>query len=268
MIAPVSPLEIDRFELKYLIPLSQVATISRYVEAYCEMDYYSQISPDSFYMINTLYLDSPSLYFFRSKLANDINYFSLRIRGYGQNPEPPFFLEIKSKNQDFCKKRRSKVMSKDLTSIFNPQSSEQSSQAFRLGASAAHFSNLVTTYSAQPTILTQYRRKAYLSKVDRYARVTFDLAMKYCERLTWDVAPGDSLMSPYDHPETYRWPDRNVILELKCERQIPYWIVDLIRIFNLERSNFSKFKSSMLDMNGVWERDVLRDLTPALPIRH
>lgn len=65
--SPVSPLELERYELKYQIPLEMVDPISKYVETYCDMDYYSCISPENYYVINSLYLDTPSLYLWRHK---------------------------------------------------------------------------------------------------------------------------------------------------------------------------------------------------------
>lgn len=54
-------------------------------------------------------------------------------------------------------------------------------------------------------------------------------------------------MLNYDHAGTFDHPGMNVVLELKCERKVPVWIVDLIRRFELTRGGFSKFEGSMLE---------------------
>lgn len=242
---PVSPLVLERYELKYLIPFSMVEPISRYVEKFCEMDYYSQISPDLFYTINSLYFESPTYHFMRAK-ENQTGRYSLRVRSYGDNPKPPYFFETKEKIADFSKKRRGKVPIENWSDIFlNPSAVK----GFDPGKDPhiQHFLSLLSLHNAHPMILTQYRRKAYLSTVDDYARVTFDRSMRYRIETNYDVIPRESQMLNYDDPEAFGYPGANVVLELKCERKIPVWIVDLIKRFNLVRMGFSKFESSMIE---------------------
>ena len=244
-IGPVSPSVLERYELKYLIPFSMVEPISRYVEIFCEMDYYSQISHDGFYTINSLYFETPNFFFMRNK-ANDTGRFSLRVRSYGDKPKAPYYFETKEKIADFSKKRRGKVPLENWSDVFlNPEA--LGSFDPRADKHTDYFVNLIRTYNAHPMILTQYRRRAYLSTLDDYARVTFDRQLCYREETRYNVDPNDGTMLNYDHPDTFGYPGVNVILELKCERKIPVWIVDLIRRFNLMRMGFSKFEGSMLE---------------------
>ena len=82
---------------------------------------------------------------------------------------------------------------------------------------------------ARPQVLTQYRRKAYLSEIDNYARVTFDRDLRYQVEDRYNVYPDEKQMCHYDIDEIYPHPEQCVILELKCEKKIPLWI----------RSNFA-----------------------------
>ncbi len=242
---PVSPLVLERYELKYLIPFSLVEPISRYVEKYCELDYYSQISHDGFYTINSLYFESPSFHFMRAK-ENQTARYSLRVRSYGDFPKPPYFLETKEKIADFSKKRRGRVPLDNWSDVFlNPDNLGSFDAA--ADPHIQHFLYLTRTYNAHPTILTQYRRKAYLSTVDDYARVTFDRSMRYMPETNYNVIPTEECMLNYDDPEAFKIPGANVVLELKCERKIPVWIVDLIKRFDLVRGGFSKFESAMTE---------------------
>ncbi len=244
-VGPVSPLVLERYELKYLIPLSMVEPISRYVEMFCTMDYYSQISHDYYYTINSLYFDTPTGYFFRSKV-DKTGRISMRVRSYGEGPKAPYFFEIKEKTGDFCKKRRGLVPIESWSQLFTdpdiPQTFDPSKSPH-----VASFLALAHTFGSVPTILTQYRRKAYLSTVDDYARVTFDRGLRCYPETRYNVYPDDQAMINYDHPTTFEDPGMNIILELKCERKIPVWMVDLIRRFNLTRGAFSKFESAMMD---------------------
>lgn len=245
MAGPVSPLVLERYELKYLIPFWMVQPISDYVAHFCEMDYYSQISPDGFYTINSLYFETPTYYFMRAK-ENQTGRFSLRVRSYGDKPKAPYYFETKEKIGDFSKKRRGRVPFENWGDLFlDPDKIK----GFDVTADPHldYFMSLVTTYGANPMILTQYRRKAYLSTVDDYARITFDRSLRYRPETDYNVIPTEESMLNFDDPETFGRPDVNVILELKCERKIPVWMVDLIKRFDLVRMGFSKFEGSMIE---------------------
>ncbi|WP_081111740.1 polyphosphate polymerase domain-containing protein [Bdellovibrio bacteriovorus] len=248
-VKPVSPLVLERYELKYLIPFSMVEPISRYVESFCDLDYYSQISHDGFYTINSLYFETPSFYFLRHK-DNQTGRYSLRVRSYGDQPKAPYYFETKEKIGDFSKKRRGKVPIENWGEIITDPSKPQSFDPEE-DTHLQYFLGLTRTYGANPTILTQYRRKAYISNIDDYARVTFDRFMRYREETEYNVNPAAAPMLNYDHPGAFGQPGMNVVLELKCERKIPVWIVDLIRRFNLVRGGFSKFEGSMKECFSI-----------------
>ncbi|HVK60809.1 MAG TPA: polyphosphate polymerase domain-containing protein [Bdellovibrionales bacterium] len=243
--AAVSPLFLERYELKYLIPLSMVDPICKFISGFCEMDYYSQISPDGYYTINSLYLDSPQLYFYRQKEAGLANRFSMRIRSYGDEAKPPYFFETKYKVREFVKKKRGKVSVPNWPDLFTtPGLVSQVDESSR--SNVQHFLDLAAIYNTEPQILTQYRRRAFLSTIDDYARVTFDRDLRYQPENTFNVIPDDRKLSHYDHPDSFLDPGNCVILELKCERKIPVWLIDLIQHFELTRGNFSKYGNSML----------------------
>lgn len=244
----VSPLFLERYELKYVIPMSMVAPICRYISPFCEMDYYSQVSPDKFYTINSLYFDSPTLYFLRQKDAGLSNRFSMRIRSYGDGTKPPYFFETKYKVREFVKKKRGKVKFLNWPELFDPsdispgliETVEDDSRS-----NVQHFLDLAMTYNVVPVILTQYRRLAFLSTIDDYARVTFDRDLRYQEPDGVSIHVNEKKMCHYDNPDSFDYPGGNVILELKAERKVPQWIVDLIQTFDLTQKSFSKYGNSM-----------------------
>lgn len=250
---PLSPLALERYELKYLIPLDLVEPISKYVEATCDLDYYSLVSPDRFYTINSLYLDSPSLYLLRFKEVAGAYNFNMRIRSYGDDPKPPYFFEIKYKLREFVRKKRAKVNTEEWAEILDGSEIPLAGVGQDSMENLRDFLYMKMTYNVEPVILTQYRRKAYISRIDDYARVTFDRDLRYQEQFEWCVKPKESLLCHYDHPESFESPGENVILELKCEKKIPLWMVDLIRKFELLSGSFSKFGNSMATYRGLPE---------------
>lgn len=247
----VSPLNVERYELKYRVPLSMVPQIAERVAQYCEMDYYSKTSPDGFYTINSLYFDTPHLGLFRSNGQGDFGYSCFRIRSYGDRPQPPFYLESKQKFREFCKKRRAKVKIGNLRDLFERPLEIEGYDPYA-DANSRDFLEKVDSFGLEPVVLTQYRRMAFLSVHDSYARVTFDRDLRLMEERDYNVIPDESRMSHYDHPDTFRDPNsgRNVILELKCERKIPLWMVQLIRDFELVHHRFSKYQTSVMDLYG------------------
>jgi SPX domain protein involved in polyphosphate accumulation len=246
-ISPVSPLLLQRYELKYLISPDLIEPISRFIEGHCVMDYYSQIAPENSYTINSLYFDNFSNHLLRRKIAGLDNTWNMRVRSYGTEPQAPFFTEVKLKKNDFSNKMRAKVganWSEILQSGEVPDDCDPRSRQY-----LEQFIFLMQKDGCYPRILTQYRRKAYLSEIDGYARVTFDrdLRYQYSDGI-YNVIPDDRLMCNYDIDEIYPHPEETVILELKCERQIPYWFRQLIQKFELTRRGFSKYGSSILEV--------------------
>lgn len=243
-ISAVSPLLLQRYELKYMIPFELVGPISTFIENHCEMDYYSQISRDHFYIINSLYFDTPNFEFFKRKEAAVQPSWSMRVRSYGANPKPPVFSELKLKINDFSNKMRAKIYCDNWAHVL--ESGEIPTDID--GKSRSYLENFIwhmNAYGAGPKILTQYRRKAYLSVIDQYARVTFDRDMRYQLEEGFNVTPYERAMCHYDTEDIFPHPSENVVLELKCEKRVPIWMLQLIKKFDLTRSGFSKYRNAI-----------------------
>ena len=73
---------------------------------------------------------------------------------------------------------------------------------------------MIYAYDAAPKVLTQYLRKAYVSDIDEYGRVTFDTDLRYQPEEEHNMVPHEDKMVPLDN-ETLFDPGSNVILELK-----------------------------------------------------
>jgi VTC domain len=248
LIAKTSPLNFERFELKYLIPESMIKPISDYIERYCVLDPHADETGS--YWINTLYLDSNDLRLFRRRENDEDRRFTMRIRSYGNQPKPPYFAEIKYKQDGVVKKYRHAFGNDLLQSLRdNPSSPPFHALTELPSKNLAMFTRLGEIYDVSPKILTRYRRIAYMSIIDSYARVTFDVDLQYQEEKNYNLTPDSRAMTHYDNPLRFH-SGCNVILELKCDTQVPLWMIDLIRRFNLQRSGFSKYCSSLAEMLG------------------
>lgn len=241
-----TPALLDRFEYKYTIPISMVDSIVDFISPYCSHDKYSALSPDRYYRINSLYFDTPDYLFLRQRMLKVEKRFNMRIRSYTDTPSFPYFFEIKQRIGDIVRKTRARVDDPDYekyfftTSYKPPEGDDLKNDKHR-----DLFYHTFYKYNARPVVLVQYRRQAFFSNYDEYARVTFDKGLRYMIPNGYQPKPIEQMMIPCDvqtGPENKDF----VILELKCYTSfVPIWMVDLVRAFNLQRVGFSKFSTCL-----------------------
>lgn len=185
------------------------------------------------YRIRSLYFDSLNNYFYREKLAGVSERVKLRIRTYFPiKKENVIFIEIKYKNNIKQKKMRS-IISYDnyqlllLGKYYQLLSKNKNDNVLSL------FVSFVLKYGARPKLCIDYDRKAYVSQYkSHYMRATFDTKISF--QLTNDLFTGaKNLQHLVDK--------KYVVLELKFENNIPFWMQGIIRKYNLRVSAISKY---------------------------
>jgi SPX domain protein involved in polyphosphate accumulation len=250
-----SPTLFERYELKFVIPEELIEPISDFCSIYCRPDMYSTMSPDGFYTVNSLYLDTPSYFFLKKRLARAENRFNMRVRCYGDQAVPCFG-EIKHKRDNIVRKYRVRMDDEQWQRIFEtPHDPLREAGGKNDPTYATLFHRVSYTYNAGPVVLTQYRRKAYESVIDDYARVTFDIDLNYQPPDGYKIVPYADRAVPHDNSTVFE-PGCNVILELKCySSQVPYWMIDLIRNFSLKRRRFSKYVISIREILYLYRYD-------------
>ena len=230
----------ERMELKYLIDESTAEKVRRDVAPYCASDPHNPCGADGprGYQISSLYLDSPGLAFFHAKERGDSNRVKLRVRGYGASPQA--VLERKRRVSDVIDKTRVTVDRKDVE-----QACLGRVDLGRENLEASHFlsefSSIVARSGAEPTLLLRYEREAYASDVDHYARVTMDRNIEARRTRSWDLDPIGGRWTRFDEHWRREYESRHVVLELKCQSHIPWWLTDLVRRHALKLQSFSKF---------------------------
>lgn len=248
------PPVLERYELKYLIPSEYIEPITDFLMVYCSLDHYSKIAKDNnyFYKISTLYLDTPNYEFLRQRIEGKAIRFNMRTRAYGDGDKAPYFLEIKNRTgiSGVVRKYRATVGEQHWPAIltdpaYRPPNSDINAEK----ANKELFIRLAISYAIEPKILTKYQRRAFFSNIDKYARVTMDTNMQYRVEHEYTVCSNVD-MTNYDNETIYAYnthSDANVILELKCDvAEVPYWMLDLIKLFDLKQLGFSKYMSSTL----------------------
>lgn len=237
---------LERFELKYHVPFYILPALDAFLAPWCELDPASAKSESGFYWITSLYLDSPRYTMLRWGATKPDGRFNMRIRAYGEHPESStaWHFETKEKSCDQVTKLRGVVKGATPELLWDETDQILTSARGEDKENLQRFFHRALSYNASPIVLTQYRRKAWFGRLEDYARVTLDIGMRWREERGFDFSVDPRDMRPSDLPERFD-PGCNAVLELKCSRdQVPVWMVELIRHFNLVRSGFSKFESA------------------------
>ncbi|MDM8549668.1 polyphosphate polymerase domain-containing protein [Desulfobacterales bacterium HSG2] len=251
------PPMLERYELKYTIPRELIEPVSDFASVYCSPDKYSLQTESGFYRVNNLYFDSPGYLFLRRRMEGAENRFNMRIRSYGDHPEMPYFLEIKQKIGNVVRKYRAPVTDREWYKVFTEPGAGfcEKNDASAEAKNRALFERSVFSYNASPKVLTQYVRKAWVSDVDDYARVTFDMDLRFMHETGYNLVPREEKMVSCDTEALFD-PGCSVILELKCyTSQVPLWMIDLIRYFDLQRRSFSKYMTGVAEVFGLHRYD-------------
>lgn len=254
LLASLPPV-IERCELKYIVPYSLVEPICRFIEPYCALDHHSATQPGHFYPVNSLYFDTPNFRFLKLRMWGAARRFNMRVRAYADGRQAPYFAEIKYKTPTSVKKFRASLETAEWPGILDQKSSTSQHPVAvdKEEISRELFVRLAHAYAIEPKIFTCYRRKAFFSLIDDYARVTFDINMQYRQqdphfgRDIYSLSPDGDCIN-YDNQTIYgdeAWEDGNVVLELKATAGlVPLWMMELIRRFELKQVGFSKYLNS------------------------
>ncbi|MGR3220493.1 MAG: VTC domain-containing protein [Candidatus Anammoxibacter sp.] len=250
------PPVLQRYEMKFVIPEYMIKPISDFVSVYCSLDKYSVRAENGFYRITNLYLDSPNYLFLTKRIEGCENRFNMRIRTYGDTSGLPCFLEIKQKCVDIVKKYRAIIHDEDWSRMFEvPGYKLHKEKGFKATSNKMLFFKTAYSYKAEPKVLTQYMRKAYVSDVDDYSRVTFDTELQYQPEEGYNLVPDENKMVHFDNEILFD-PECNVVLELKCyPARVPLWMIDLVRHFDLRRRGFSKYVTGVVNVLQLYRYD-------------
>ena len=86
-------LQLQRFELKYVVPESTALKVRDFVRSYLIIDEYGDGQPDFSYPVHSLYLDSDLLTIYWGTINGNKNRFKLRLRFYEDAPRAPVFFD-------------------------------------------------------------------------------------------------------------------------------------------------------------------------------
>lgn len=240
-------MQLQRWELKYVIPEETALAVREYVRPYLELDEYGAGRPNLSYTIHNLYLDSDDLAIYWGTINGDKNRYKLRLRFYEDNPKVPIFFEIKRRMNDAIMKQRGGVKRHAVEAVLggqHPGPDDLVSGDARQLVAIQRFVELMIRDQAGPTAHVTYEREAWISPVDNSVRVTMDrnvfISPEFTTRFTAQM----------DEPSCVF--GKLVILELKFTGRFPDWFKDLVRTFNLRQGSASKYADGIANKGEMY----------------
>ena len=239
----------NRFELKYLITLQQAERFKAGMKPYVVPDEYGQ--SNGRYTLSSLYYDSPDLHCYRENDDGLKFRRKLRIRRYGTDElftdESPVFLEIKQRYDRVTQKRRTVLPYREALRLCNDRQMPEHGSSDR--ALVEEVYAFVWQRNLRPMSLVRYDRQAFVGTAhDRGLRVTFDTSLSFQARqLRLHEEPSGLPMLAANR----------VVMEIKVNERIPWWLTELIAVHNLQRVGMSKYCRSIDaagSMPGVRQR--------------
>lgn len=220
----------QRQELKYLVPLRLVDLLLPQLERYFD---YDQHGNGGYYDVHSLYFDTQDWQAFYNKLDGLIHRKKFRLRSYSANPLPheKIFIEIKEKNNDTVFKRRLPMSIDEIHDLMLGRPGQKRSIIYD------EWRYNVVRNVIKPRLLNSYRRLAFASHDYPGLRVTIDRDVSYA--MTQEVA--------FDKPTTpVVWARNYCVMEIKFDRYVPHFILDILRSHNLTRRPVSKYCDSVI----------------------
>jgi SPX domain protein involved in polyphosphate accumulation len=248
----------NRFELKYIVSIQAAERFKQDLADFLAPDEHGD--PLGAYGISSLYYDGPDYSFYWEKIDGIKFRRKLRIRHY-ENSSPltedtPVFVEIKQRLKRVTQKRRIQLPYGNALRLCS-QRQIPKPDAFNHDPTEASVIEEVLAmswqYDLRPANVVSYTRQALIGgQYDVGLRVTFD------KDLTYHPA-GDgpsSLQLNGESASLPLFPADMVIIEIKVNERIPYWLTELVAMHNLNLMRVSKYCRSIElaqnILNPVW----------------
>jgi len=220
---------LGRHEFKYRLNVVQALAVRDYIESIGIMR--DRHDPKNGYIVTSLYFDSFGLDDFYDKLGGFFSRKKIRARIYGHDLSDgvsEVYLEIKYKNDMFIKKERVVIPVDKWHAFLNGETNE----LFPM------FSNYILGEGRVPQVVVRYRREAFVEHFFSRTRLTIDSDIEVLHPAGFD----ESDFMAYDVTAAS---SGGSILEIKFSNVLPWWFNFMVKKFNLQRDEFSKYAHGM-----------------------
>jgi len=224
-------------EYKYIVPEHKLDSLRASLKPFLTSDKFSVHREVEEYTVRSIYFDDNHFKAYYEKIEGLLERKKIRIRGYNEPTDTDIvFLEIKSKIKNTIKKRRAPAHFEHLNDLM--RSADFREYIIRkpgqekpiLDAEAFFFQ--VHRFNMKPVVLVTYDREAYFCHFDPSLRVTLD------KKVRGKIFP--TLNELYDDNLVITDPGY-FILEVKFQKTLPFWMIEIIHSFNLMRTTYSKY---------------------------
>jgi len=212
-----------RYEIKYVLTKDQKQRLLDIMKEYMRPDEFGHTE------IRNIYYDTPDFRLVRKSREKPVYKEKLRVRSYGKpRPDGKVFVELKKKYRSVVYKRRTAMSLEDAECFVsgNRSISGGSQIEKEIGSFIRFYGTL------RPAAYLSYERDSFFGKDDGDFRITFDeniLARTYDISLDSDLG-GEELLEP-----------GTVLMEVKCDKAMPLWLVHFLSREHIYRTSFSKY---------------------------
>lgn len=236
-----------RFEFKYFLNPIQAKEIEAYLLTHARLVSDTNSSDGSYY-VNSLYFDTPFMEDYTDKDGSLLVRKKVRARMYDNcwhENLKNVWLEVKHKKNMNIKKTRAKI-SGDLWRSFiadnDPHVLLNAAQrkSEENPEDILSFAHTHIRQSYLPSTIVRYKRKAYLANFTSLVRITFDYDI---EAARFENASQPNNLVPVSH--------QAVIMEVKFNDKLPWWFTHMLAQFNMQRTDFSKYRNSVAVLRGI-----------------
>lgn len=220
----------QRFELKYMLTLSQKEELLKVMAPYMRLDQYGRTT------IRNIYFDTQNYRLIRHSIERPLYKEKLRVRSYRRaTRDEDVFVELKKKFKKVVYKRR---LAMPLCGAMDwLQGDDRKKPTGQIAEEIHYFRDFYG--ELKPAVFLSYEREAFYSLDGSEFRVTFDeniLARNTDMDLCSEVY-GTSIL-----------PEGKVLLELKAPGAIPLWLTDFLSKNKIYKTSFSKYGTAYQTM--------------------
>ncbi|HHS13929.1 MAG TPA: polyphosphate polymerase domain-containing protein [bacterium] len=235
-------MRIIRYEFKYFITTEQYREIMGCISRHLIPDPYARDCPGYRYMVNSLYLDSPSRLYYDEKMAGIQYRRKIRMRCYSADffNADYYFAEIKKRDMFHIDKLRMKLKNGDFQNYLerqflnlSPAFMDDSHPDHAIARELIYYTN---RHILEPRTFILYEREAYIAENDDTIRVTFDrsiMSQSFYSGLSRDLT-GWTLIFP-----------GKTVLEIKVRTFLPFWLHEMVKELGLDFEAISKYCSGV-----------------------
>ncbi|MFC1755903.1 polyphosphate polymerase domain-containing protein [Patescibacteria group bacterium] len=224
-------LTFSRFEYKYYIPSFVADDIAHHLKGKTDIDPYNK--NNEYYSVSSVYFDTPDLMFFKDKYDGFSRRLKVRMRSYDDNffNADKYFFEIKFKNVNKIYKERVPI-SRDAAFYHLDKHFDVVTEPLLEKIRALH-----DFHSLAPIILVRYKRLSFYDKYINF-KISIDKNVQVAPGVDFDNNSSDYIDLFGDYS----------VLELKFDKELPLYVINLLSKYNLQRDSISKYGFSVLKL--------------------